>query len=75
MEIGDGEYSFNTIYLYIILKLISVSGKQQNSFNTIYLYIILKLTVLSNVRKLVLIPYIFTSFSNVSFSLAALSAF
>ena len=44
MEIGDGEYSFNTIYLYIILKLLALPTR----------------------LFLVLIPYIFTSFSNTS---------
>ena len=45
MEIGDGEYSFNTIYLYIILKLLALPTR----------------------LFLVLIPYIFTSFSNLKF--------
>ncbi len=34
----------NTIYLYIILKLLYITVSFPHSLNTIYLYIILKLT-------------------------------
>ena len=56
--------SFNTIYLYIILKLGVALNGAFDSFNTIYLYIILKRGYILRHFMIVLIPYIFTSFSN-----------
>ena len=67
--------SFNTIYLYIILKHYLKPFLRPLSFNTIYLYIILKHATTHANAESVLIPYIFTSFSNAEFDLNVLKEF
>ena len=57
-------FSLNTIYLYIILKHTCTHRSQPRGLNTIYLYIILKRSNGGWADCGVLIPYIFTSFSN-----------
>ena len=57
---------FSTIHFYIILKLGCYIALYCRSFSTIHFYIILKRLLAGDWQGAVSVPYIFTSFSNLS---------